>query len=69
MFQFTDHISIIIHCPESNHFQNCINDVSAKLKKWFKANKLTNMFTKQTSQNLLLTNKRYTDTCLGNKTI
>jgi hypothetical protein len=38
--------SIIIYHPDSNYFQNFVNDVFADLNKWFKANKLTSHFHK-----------------------
>jgi hypothetical protein len=37
---FADDTSIIYH-PDSDYFQNSIDDVFADLNSWFKANKLT----------------------------
>jgi hypothetical protein len=43
---FADDTSIIIYHPDSDSFQNSINDVFADLNNWFKANKLTLNFDK-----------------------
>jgi hypothetical protein len=43
---FADDTSIIIYHPDSDYFQNSINDVFADLNKWLKANKLTLNFDK-----------------------
>jgi hypothetical protein len=36
---FADYTSIMFH-RKSDHFQNCINETFANLKKWFKVNQL-----------------------------
>jgi hypothetical protein len=43
---FADYMSIIIYYPDSDSFQNPINDVFVNIKKWFKMNKLTLNFDK-----------------------
>jgi hypothetical protein len=54
---FADDTSIIIYHPDSNYFQNSVNDVFADLNNWFKANKLTLNFDKTNFMKCATNNK------------
>jgi hypothetical protein len=54
---FADDTCIIIYHPDSNYFQNSINDVFADLNNWFKANKLTSNFDKTNFMKFTTNNK------------
>jgi hypothetical protein len=41
---FAGDTSIIIYHPDTNCFQNSVNDVFTDVNKWFKANKVTSNF-------------------------
>jgi hypothetical protein len=68
---FADDTSIVIYRPDSNYFQNSIDDVFADLNNWFKANKLTLNFDKTKLMKFTTTNKISINFNIGydNKTI
>jgi hypothetical protein len=51
--------------PEIDCFQNCMNDVSASLNKWIKANKLTLNFDKTNFMKFCTNNKAYFNLNMG----
>jgi hypothetical protein len=63
--------SIIIYHPESDYFQNSINDAFAGLNRWFKANELTLNFDKTNFIKFATNNKTCISLNIGydNKTI
>jgi hypothetical protein len=67
---FADDTSIIIHHPDSDYFQNYINDVFTGLNNWFKANKLILNFDKTNFMKFTTNNKTSINLNIGydNKT-